>query len=47
VKAAPARIARTWRVLLAGIVPHQSLPYFHDFVARTYQVYAHTPLTAQ
>lgn len=42
-----ARLARGWRVLLGGIVRPESLPYFRDFVARTYQVYAHAPLTAQ
>lgn len=42
-----ARLARSWRVLLGGIVRAESLPYFRDFVARTYQAYAHAPLTAQ
>ena len=42
-----ARLARSWRVLLGGIVRPESLPYFRDFVARTYQAYADAPLTAQ
>lgn len=42
-----ARLARSWRVLLGGIVKAESLPYFRDFVGRTYQAYAHAPLTAQ
>jgi AcrR family transcriptional regulator len=42
-----ARLARSWRVLLGGIVPHSSLPYFRDYVSRTYQTYAHAPLPAQ
>ena len=42
-----ARLARSWRVLLGGIVPQTSLPYFRDFVARTYQTYAHATLPAQ
>lgn len=42
-----ARLARGWRVLLGGVVRPESLPYYRDFVARTYQVYAHAPLTAQ
>ena len=41
------RLARSWRVLLGGIVPQSSLPYFRDFVARTYQTYAHATLPAQ
>ena len=41
------RLARSWRVLLGGIVPQGSLPYFRDFVAHTYQTYAHSPLPAQ
>jgi AcrR family transcriptional regulator len=41
------RLARSWRVLLGGIVPQSSLPYFRDFVARTYQAYAHSSLPAQ
>jgi hypothetical protein len=35
------------RVLLGGIVPRSSPPYFRDFVARTYQTYAHASLPAQ
>jgi AcrR family transcriptional regulator len=42
-----ARLARSWRVLLGAIVPPESLQYFRDFVARTYQTYAHAPLPAQ
>ena len=42
-----ARLAKSWRVLLAGIVSPGSLPYFRDYVARTYQTYAHAPLPAQ
>jgi AcrR family transcriptional regulator len=42
-----ARLARSWRVLLGGIVPQSSLAYFRDFVARTYQTYTHAPLPAQ
>jgi AcrR family transcriptional regulator len=42
-----ARLARSWRVLLGGIVPRDSLQYFRDFVARTYQTYAHAQLPAQ
>jgi AcrR family transcriptional regulator len=29
-----ARVARTWKVLLPGIVSQESLPYFDEFVAR-------------
>ncbi|WP_167100010.1 TetR/AcrR family transcriptional regulator [Mycobacterium sp. DL592] len=43
----PALLERAWRVLLGGIVGAESLPYFRDFVTRTYQAYAHAPLTAQ
>lgn len=42
-----ARLARIWRVLLGAIVRQESLPYFRDFVARTHQAYADTPITAQ
>jgi hypothetical protein len=42
-----ARLARSWRVLLGGIVPQGSLPYVRDFVDRTYQTYAHARLPAQ
>ncbi len=42
-----ARLARIWRVLLGAIVRQESLPYFRDFVARTYQAYADAPITAQ
>ena len=42
-----ARLARSWRVLVGGIAPQGSLAYFRDFVARTYQTYAHPPLPAQ
>lgn len=42
-----ARLARMWRVLLAGIVSDSSLPYFRDFTARIHHGYARAPLTAQ
>lgn len=42
-----ARLARSWRVLLGAIVPRDSLPYFRDFVARTYQMHAHPLPPAQ
>lgn len=42
-----ARLARSWRILVGGIAPQGSLPYFRDFVARTYQTHAHPPLPAQ
>lgn len=41
------RLARAWRVLLTGIVPQRSLPYFLDFVTRTHQTYANSRCPAQ
>jgi len=32
--AVDARLAKIWRVLLRSIVPAESLPYFHEFLAR-------------
>lgn len=31
------RLAEVWRVILRGIVPAESLPYFREFVTRMAQ----------